>query len=113
MQYRITTQETILRQYLISAPSEAAALEYTGRYMGTAPARRLLSEDGPVATHPERIEHIEEEPEELARREREGSEYEPLNWPLTPGLDCPRCGRIMAIPIGGGSECRYHGCPND
>ena len=62
MIYRITTAETILRQYLISAPSEAAALEYTGRYMGAAPARRLVSEDGPVTTHPERIEHIEEEP---------------------------------------------------
>ena len=62
MQYRITTEEIIHRQYLISAPSEAAALEYTGRYMGEAPARRLVSEDGPVTTHPERIEHIEEEP---------------------------------------------------
>ena len=85
MEYRITTQEIIHRQYLISAPSEAAALEYTGRYMDEAPARRLVSEDGPVTTGPERIEHIEEEP---ARREREGSEYEPVNWPPA---HCPVC----------------------
>jgi hypothetical protein len=83
MEYRITTEETILRQYVVTAETQAAALEYTGRYMGAAPARRLLSEDGPVTTHPERMVHIEEEPEELARREREGSEYEPINWPAT------------------------------
>ena len=24
--------------------------------------------------------------------------------------DCPKCGRVMAIPVGGGFECRYHDC---
>ena len=24
--------------------------------------------------------------------------------------DCPKCGRVMAIPVGGGFECRFHDC---
>jgi hypothetical protein len=75
MQYRITTQETILRQYVVTAETQAEALD---RYPERA--RMGWTEDGPVTTHPERMVHIEEEP---ARRERAGSEYEPLNWPAT------------------------------
>ena len=53
--FRITTQEIILRQYVISAPSEAAALE---DWKPSEPHRWYDSE--PV-TNPERIEHIEED----------------------------------------------------
>ena len=73
MEYRITTQEIILRQYVVTAEPQAQAQEYWHHAMSEEP--------GPVITHPERMVHIEEEPEELARRDREGSEYEPLNWP--------------------------------
>ena len=83
MEYRITTQEIILRQYVVTAETQAEALD---RYPERA--RMGWTEDGPVTTHPERMVHIEAEPEELIRREREGSEYEPLNWPQA---HCPVC----------------------
>ena len=79
--YRLTTAETILRQYVIEAPTQAAALEQW--QPGT------VYDSQPVPGW-ETIKHIEED--------------EPYR------LDCPRCGRVMAIPVGGGSECRYHDC---
>ena len=82
--YRLTTAETILRQYVIIADTEADALE------DWRPGLAKLYEPQPVA-NPERVQHIEEDPPPS-------------------GLDCPRCGRVMAIPVGGGSECRYHDC---
>ena len=92
MEYRITTTETILRQYVVTAATQAAAAELFAQ--SSAPARHLHDEDGPITAHPERIEHIEEE--------------QPA-----PGLDCPRCRRVMAMAQGGGFECRYHGCRNE
>ena len=50
--FRLTTAETILRQYVIEAPTEAAALEQWKP--GT------LYNPEPV-TNPERIQHIEED----------------------------------------------------
>ena len=96
MEYRITTQEIILRQYVVTAETQAAAAELFAQ--SSAPARYLYDEDGPVTAHPERMVHIEEEPEELARREREGSEYEPLNWPPA---RCPVC------QVTEGTRCRH------
>ena len=93
MEYRITTQEIILRQYVVTAETQAEALD---RYPERA--RMGWTEDGPVTTHPERMVHIEAEPEELARRDREGSEYEPLNWPQA---HCPVC----QVPEG--TRCRH------
>jgi len=55
MQYRITTAETILRQYVVTASTQAAAAEL---FALTVPAQAL---DGPITAHPERIEHIEED----------------------------------------------------
>ena len=91
MEYRITTEETILRQYVVTAATQAAAAELFAQ--SSAPARHLHDEDGPITAHPERIEDIEEEPD-----------Y---------GYCCPRCRRVMAMAQGGGFECRYHGCRND
>ena len=118
MEYRITTTETILRQYVVTAETQADALDiYNGAGVGVycqhlGPCRcwteaqprripgtkQLVPEDGPVTTHPERMVHIEEEPEELIRQEREGSEYEPLNWPQA---HCPVC----QVPEG--TRCRH------
>ena len=87
--YRLTTAETILRQYVIEAPTRAAALEQW--QPGT------LYDSQPVPGW-ETIKHIEEDEPPILPPHR---------------LDCPRCGRVMAMAQGGGFECRYHGCRNE
>ena len=54
--YRLTTAETILRQYVIEAPTQAAALEQW--QPGT------LYNPQPV-NNPETVQHIEEDPPEF------------------------------------------------
>ena len=60
--YRLTTAETILRQYVIEAPTQAAALE---QWQPRTVYNPEWVSNPETVSNPERVQHIEEDPPEF------------------------------------------------